>query len=282
MTNSSESLSPLPVGECLKLYALYNFDVAGRSLGLSRERIHTGVHEVRKAIRRIRAAMDLGRKQLWPVAAPVFDDLRKLCRRLSQLRDAHAVVETIRRLAKNSKDADDRALLRRVGKQLIKRRAAVLGRLQEEDPRLTKIRGRFRQLRDTAASLPWSKIDDPHISSALARSERRAERAATLASHTRHGAMRHRWRRRLRRLRRQILIVESELNGKFRRADSFYRPVKTAAVLRDITDALGFEHDLRILRTALRNTPEIGDADRARALKLSRREIAETSSPLNC
>jgi len=53
-------------------------------------------------------------------------------------------------------------------------------------------------------------------------------------------------------------------------------------VLRDITDALGFEHDLRILRTALRNTPEIGDADRARALKLSRREIAETSSPLNC
>jgi hypothetical protein len=264
---------------------LEQFDVAGRSLGRSRERLHAGIHQARKSIRRIRAALDLGRSGLWPDAAAAFDELGNLCRGLSEVRDAHAVVETLDRVYKQSDDSAARIVLRRVRDKLVRRQAACLNRLLKKDPGLRRYRTSLRLLRDHTEALRWNAIDAAGIRSALTRSERRAERAAKKARHTRHGPMRHRWRRRLRRLRHQMMILESALNWRFidgalPSADSLVSAPEWSAVVRatiesleERTDTLAFEHDLRILRTALRTTAAIKDDDRAKSLKYLQRKI---------
>jgi hypothetical protein len=277
------------IGICLHAYVLDQFDTAGRSLGRSRERIHSGIHEARKSIRRIRAALDLGRANLWPDAAGVFDELKNLCRGLSVVRDAHAVIETLDGLFRQSKDPDLRTLLRSIRQKLIKRQAASLSGFLKQDPGFRRYRVRLRLLRDHAEALPWSAIDATAIRSALARSERRADRVARTAERTRHGQMRHRWRRRLRRLRHQMMILESALNWRFidpaspDTREAISTPEwsaivdETIANLESKADALAFEHDLRLLRTALRNTAGIKQSDRDKTLKLVRRKINQAS-----
>lgn len=277
------------IGICLHGYVLDQFDIAGRSLGRSRERLHAGIHQARKSIRRIRAALDLGRSGFWPDAAAAYDELRNLCRGLSEVRDAHAVIETLDRVFKQSNDAAIRIVLRRVREKLVRKQAACLNRLLKRDPGLRHYRTSLRLLRDRSEALQWNAIDAACIRSALARSERRAERAAKKARHSRHGPMRHRWRRRLRRLRHQMMILESALNWRFidatlPGADSLVSAPEWSAVVRatidsleEKTDTLAFEHDLRILRTALRTTASIKDDDRAKALKFLQRKIGQVS-----
>ena len=113
MQHASTTL-PKRIGICLHAYVLDQFDISGRSPGRSRERLHSGIHEARKSIRRIRAALDLGREKLWPDAVAVFDELKNLCRGLSLVRDAHAVIETLDRLFEQTKDAEIRLILRGV------------------------------------------------------------------------------------------------------------------------------------------------------------------------
>jgi hypothetical protein len=274
------------IGICLHGYVLDQFDIAGRSLGRSRERLHGGIHQARKSIRRIRAALDLGRTGLWPEAAAAYDELRNLCRGLSEVRDAHAVIETLDRVFKQSDDSAIRIILRRVREKLVRTQTACLNRLLKRDPGLRRYRTCLRMLRDRTEALRWNTIDAPCIRSALARSERRAERAAKNARHSRHGPMRHRWRRRLRRLRHQMLILESALNWRFidvafPNADSLVSTPEWSAVvhatidsLEKKTDALAFEHDLRILRTALRTTAAIKDDDR-KVVKFLQRKISQ-------
>jgi hypothetical protein len=215
----------------------------------------------------------------------VFDELRSLCRGLSVVRDAHAVIETLDRLFKQSKDQEIRLVLRSVRMKLIKRQAVSLNRFLKQDPGFRRYRTRLRFLRDCTEALQWSVIDAAAIRCALARGERRAERAAQRARHTRHGPLRHRWRRRLRRLRHQMMVLESALNWRFIDAASpsahqtISTPEWSAVVgetidtLEHKADALAFEHDLRLLRTALRNTTGIKESERDTMLKLVRRKI---------
>ena len=277
------------IGICLHAYVLDQFDTAGRSLGRSRERLHSGIHEARKSIRRIRAALDLGREKLWPDAVVVFDELRNLCRGLSLVRDAHAVVETLDRLFKQSEDPEIRVSLRVIRKKLVNRQALGLTRFLKRDPGFRHYRTRLRCLRDSTESLQWGVIDAVAIRSALARGERRALRAERRARTTRRGPLRHRWRRRLRRLRHQMMILESALNWRFVDAaspgahEAISIPEWSAVVgetidsLEHKADALAFEHDLRLLRSALRTTAGIKDSDRDNTLKLVRRKIGQAS-----
>jgi hypothetical protein len=277
------------IGICLHAYVLEQFDTAGRSLGRSRERLHSGIHEARKSIRRIRAALDLGREKLWPDSVVLFDELKNLCRGLSLVRDAHAVVETLDRLFKQTKDAEIRLALRAIRKKLVTRRALRLTRSLKQDPGFRRYRTRLRSLRDCTESLQWGVIDAAAIRCALARGERRALRAERRARVTRRGPLRHRWRRRLRRLRHQMMILESALNWRFIDAaspdarEAISIPEWSAAVgetidsLEHKADALAFEHDLRLLQTALRTTSGIKDSDRDKTLKLVRRKIGQAS-----
>jgi CHAD domain len=273
------------IGICLHAYVLQQFDLAGRSLGRSRERLHTGVHDARKAIRRIRATLDLGRARLWPAAGQVFDELRELCRHLSQVRDAHAVIETLDRLRKSAADAGQRELLKRIRKNLSKKHASAVSRLLRQDRGLRKLLVRIRGLREATDALDWSPIDADDIRHALQRSDRRAGRTGQGSTRKQQVAMRHRWRRRLRRLRHQMVILEAELGWRlFRDSPSSGREGIAApewkanvrfslADLGHMTELLGHEHDLRLLRAAVKATTGIKEGDRSEILQLLRDKL---------
>jgi len=286
MTEAIEAAPILGVGESLRAYCLYELDVAGRMLGRSGNELHAGVHEARKAIRHVRATLRLGGKALGAGVGATLDELGKVGESLSEIRDANVVVETLEVLAANATDGKQRAWLRRVCKAFATRRSAELDRLLADDPAMVRRRARLRQLRDAVASLAWADLSALRVQSALARTMRRAERLGKRAHDSRDGALRHRWRRRLRRLRHQLKVAESELGWLLSTRASWSWPDPVASeesvllvavrpkTLRGITDQLGNEHDLRILKLALRDADDIGAADLAAVRKIVRKAIA--------
>jgi CHAD domain-containing protein len=285
MTESREA--PVSgVGDTLKAYVLHELDVAGRMLGRNGTELHAGIHEARKAIRHVRAALRLGRKSLGGGAARALDDLGELGESLSAVRDANVIVQTLETLVTKTAQRKQRALLRRLCRTFADRRAMQLARLLEDDPAMARRRARLRELRDATASLAWTGLSPRRVQSELARTMRRAERVSKRAHDLRDGELRHRWRRRLRRLRHQLKIAEGELGWLLSTRASWSWPDPTAGdegvvlvavrpeTLRAITDRLGYEHDLRVLSLALRKAVGIDAADRSAARKIVRKAIA--------
>jgi CHAD domain-containing protein len=290
MTEAIEAAPILGVGESLRAYCLYELDVAGRMLGRRGNELHAGVHEARKAIRHVRATLRLGGKALGAGVGATLDELGKVGESLSEIRDANVVVETLEVLAAKATDGKQRASLRRVCKAFATRRTTELDRLLADDPAMVRRRARLRQLRDAVASLAWADLSALRVQSALARTMRRAERLGKRAHDSRDGALRHRWRRRLRRLRHQLKVAESELGWLLSTRAPWSWPDPVASeesvllvavrpkTLRGITDQLGNEHDLRILKLALRDADDIGAADLAAVRKIVRKAIAAALS----
>jgi hypothetical protein len=286
MTEAIEAAPVLSVGESLRAYCLYELDISGRMLGRSGSELHAGIHEARKAIRHVRATLRLGGKELGADVGATLEELGKTCESLSEIRDANVVVETLEMLAAKAADGKQRALLRRVCKAFTVRRASKLAALLADDPAMVRRRAQLRQLRDSIAALAWADLSALRVQAALARTARRARRLGRRAHDSHNGALRHRWRRRLRRLRHQLKVAESELGWLLSTRASWSWPDPTAGdesvvlvavrpkTLRVITDRLGDEHDLRILELALRDADEIGATDLAAIRKTVRKAIA--------
>ena len=85
------------LGERARLLAREECRAIGRALAAKR-RIHTGIHDARKAIRRLRSLLALVEARI-PEATPIDQQLERLGDGLSHLRDAHVVVETARKVA---------------------------------------------------------------------------------------------------------------------------------------------------------------------------------------
>jgi hypothetical protein len=283
--NEAVDVPELGIGQSLRAGALYQLDVAGRMLGRGGVELHAGVHEARKAIRRVRATLRLARRELGPGAQAASHELGTLGRSLSAIRDAGSVVETVEVLLGKAGRKADRAMLRRLCRALTARRAAALASLLGDDPALVQRRAALRRLRDDIAALPWDAVSALQVGNEIARSERRARRSARRARDSRNADRRHRWRRHLRRLRYQLRIVEGELGWLLSTRGTWSWPDPTGnatsivvsvkpKTLRTIADRLGYEHDLHVLDALLPELKEIGPLDRRAARKRVRKAIA--------
>lgn len=199
----------LPIGTRLRSFALAQLIHAEAQLdrGDSADARHAGVHQARKAIRRTRAALALAGDALGRRAAAVDAALGRLCRGLSPLRDAQALVEALARLEANAPQPL-RVALPEFDAAARARRDTMLTGALARDPDFARRRARLTALRAAVASLPWAHLDHATVAAALARSERRTDKA------TRRAAKRpddhdtwHRYRRRLRRLRQQDTLL---------------------------------------------------------------------------
>jgi len=86
---------PRDPGTALRDYGLAELATAMDALANRGRHVHHGVHLARKAIRRTRAMLALGKPVLGPGARLIDHQLRDVNRRMSSLRDAHALVETL-------------------------------------------------------------------------------------------------------------------------------------------------------------------------------------------
>ena len=83
------------MGDRLHAYAAAEMVHAIACLSWHGGRLHAGVHQARKSLRRLRATLALGMPTLGPGARLIDRELRRTNRRLSKLRDAQALVHTL-------------------------------------------------------------------------------------------------------------------------------------------------------------------------------------------
>lgn len=220
----------------MQRYALDELGSAIDALDAFGGRLHAGVHRSRKAMRRSRAVLALGGEALGPGGRLIDRALRKANRGLSDLRDAHALVETLDRLLERAGDEDARVHLHRARHAAAARRDAVGGdtaRLQE----VADVRALLHTLHAALQGLPWDALAMEVVDVALATSARNIEHASTRVADTDADPDWHAWRRRLRRLSQQHRALSAA--GFPRDADTFDK---------SLAEQLGALQDLQLLR----------------------------------
>lgn len=205
------------------------------------------IHAARKAIRRMRALL----------ALLVADDLdldredfalRRLGKGLSDMRDAHVVVETARRLQALHPDPGWQPVI----EALELRRTRILQRSLGVDPGFLKRRMVVERILERVEAQAWETLRKRTIRAALATSERRAKKAAERAAHDDDPETVHRWRRKVRRLRMQLDAAQElgAIHG-----DGHAAVARKGKLLHKVSDRLGWAQDLRLLRNLVRNLP---------------------------
>jgi CHAD domain-containing protein len=191
-----------PPGAALRDYGLAELAHALDALARRGGHLHGGIHHARKGIRRTRALLALGGKTLGPGAALLDRQLGRVNDRLSPLRDAHALVETLDRLSARTRDETVAASLR-TGRRLAAARRAAYARTAEFQETVHEANAMVRTLRAGLHGLPWEGLAAPLVTTSIADTRSRAEAASQRAFAQDTDEDWHRWRRRIRRLSQQ-------------------------------------------------------------------------------
>jgi CHAD domain-containing protein len=240
------------IAAALAIFAARECRAADRALADAKRR-HRGIHEARKAMRRLKSLLVLGGEPFADALPEIEATLGRLATSLSPLRDAQVAVNMARALAGPSPSDEWLHAIGALENRSEGRMAAAL----HKDPRFLKRRHQLRELATAIEALPWRNARRDTIEHILARSERRVAKARKRVAHTASPANLHRWRRRARRLRMQL-----EVRRKLHKATgkSFQQPAHQdkadARAMSKLSDALGTKQDLRALRSVLRSLGE--------------------------
>ncbi|QBB70701.1 CHAD domain-containing protein [Pseudolysobacter antarcticus] len=235
-------------------------------LGRRGIRLHGSIHEARKAIRRFRAAFALCGAADDPRASAVDHTAQRLGRSLSKLRDAHVLVQLASKRLKGYDANGSRRPWRFVHERLKKTRDDLASATLKADPEFERRRARARALQKAFASLTCDALTPEAVLLLLRQSSarvRRAERACQ--QHVTQGA-RHRYRRRLRRLRMQLQCVtalahemsvpkEAQLQARWVLREAL-DTMPGINELDALVTALGGRQDGEMLRRVVRRLPE--------------------------
>lgn len=248
------------------LQALAREEVAALldALGDSRSP-HRGVHEARKAIRRLRSLLLLAHKPFGERGVAIDAALKTLATSLSALRDAHVAAETASKMRGRQDTEAGKARWAGLRRQLARRRDIVLAADRAADPGFGERRSEVETLGAGIDALPWNQVDARTVRKALKRSLKRVDAAQSTAMAPRATLeQRHRWRRRLRRLRMQWTALKAlrkgsggALRDEFEALLAWIKERTPGfATVSRASDALGNEQDLRLLQQALRPLAE--------------------------
>lgn len=176
---------------------------AVRCLGWRGARVHAGVHQARKSLRRIRSLLRLGEAGLGAGAQLLEHELRATIHSLGTMRDAQALVETLDRLI-GERDADvDGRLLRRTRCVAAAARASRTRAVLADDPGFNFRRESLTAMADRIGALNWGAVNLEQVTTAVTASAKAARKAARRAQQSDDNSDWHTWRRRARRYSQQ-------------------------------------------------------------------------------
>jgi len=238
------------------------------------------VHQVRKRCKKIRAVVRLVR--------PAFDDysdenerFRDLARSISDARDATALLECVDALRKRHEDDEQRA------EMLLRLRAALVTRRDERlesldlDPALASVRDDLDAARDDVEAWTLDTDDDePGFAAVRGGFEKTYGRARDAMAEARRRPdpeRVHEWRKRVKYHRYHMKMLQPT-----------WKPVlgRVRDDLKTLSDLLGDDHDLAVLRAVIVNEGAdlgLSEADRSGLLALAdlrRRELEALAGPL--
>ncbi len=210
------------------------------------------VHEARKCCKRLRGLVRLVRPALGEAYAVANRQARDASRELSEIRDAHALVETFDHLVAARADQVPAGGLAPLRRALVARAEQASDRLGDDRVRIDLARGRLERLGGAVSTWPLGE-DREELSDAMAAGmERTARRARdrfaeVVAEDGRAGDhLLHQWRKRVKYSWYHACLLEP--------AAPTLVGVE-ADLLHDLSDALGDDHDLAVLSADLRADP---------------------------
>lgn len=262
-SRSTSESTPAP-GTRLRDYATTELTQAIACLGWRGSRLHAGVHQARKSLRRARATLALGAATLGPGAVLIDRELRRLNRRLSKLRDTQALVGTLDHLLRKNADTEAAAILRRSRRVAAHARAERARTTMTTDPHLRDRRALLAVLQAALSALPWQTVAETEAHDALRVSATRADEAAARAQRSGRDEDWHRWRRRARRLSQQLRAL----------GDSIAAPPEIGEGAKRLAILLGEAQDYALLREHCGKRSVFAPADRAMLRELSERGTA--------
>lgn len=250
------------LGAALRDYGLAELVLAQEQLALRGSGVHDGIHQARKAIRRTRAMLALGGAALGPGGKLIDRELRRMNRRLSPLRDAHALVQVLDRLNSKSRNDQTRTLLAHAHHVAVRRRT----RLARDAAFRRALREECSVLAVLSAALlgvPWAAVTASGVTGAMARTLRKADAMRERALAHDRAEDWHRWRRRMRRLSQQhraavaagLVVPQSEFD-------------------KDLTEQLGVLQDLSLLIAHCQGESPFSNATRVALRAFAERSLA--------
>jgi hypothetical protein len=239
-----------------------------RALAGARNR-HKGVHEARKAVRRLRALLSFGTEAFGAEGEALDRKLRALGRGLSSLRDAQVAVVTVHTLARRA-DGEHKPVWRALERVLGSRRKALMEKALLADPAFRRRRQRLASIGKLLEGLPWDTLDEAAVAAALDHSRHRVEKAEARAAERPTPSHVHRWRRRVRCLRMQLLAIEV-LREQGLRIRGIHRERHALKRQTTLADRLGWKQDLQVLRSIVRAQADM--PERVAVLSLLRERI---------
>lgn len=257
-----------PIGPRLALLAARQLQLAQEMLASPVGDLHAGIHQGRKSIRRARSALALGRRALGPGAKSLDQELGRLCRGLSRLRDAQALLEALQRLRENARP-ELLAILPAAEAAAGQRRDQILEQALARDPGFAARRRRLRAAALRLQRLDWASLQPVDIAKATQRGERRAGKCGRRAAqHPSDNEVWHVYRRRLRRLRQQdTLLAALQLPA---RAD--------VKAMDRLTHALGEAQDNVVLLSHCAGRSPFTTAQRMLLREVARKRLREARS----
>ena len=261
--------------EGIKRLSLEQLNRASKSLDQPDD-IDAAIHDVRKRLKKIRAAVRLVRDE---VGEDVYKrsniTMRDAGRRLSPLRNSFVLRETVAHvrdrygdvLYKNAFDAIEQNLATRHDTQLARVRA---------DGELAQVAATLRSAAPDIENWPIEELSFDAFSGGLKRVYKRGWKAGTRARCAPTDTNLHEWRKRVKYLWYHMRILKI--------AWPSVLPALADAI-HDLADLLGDDHDLAVLHATLRDEPQLApDKMAAQALvgllKQRRHELQMQAWPL--
>lgn len=213
---------------------------------------HQAIHDARKCFKKIRAVLRLARGPLKNIYSKENAAFRDLGRKLSRLRDAEAMIETIDRLAETYRDQALPQVFQGARQELLARRDTIANEAMDLSEKLHEVRNGLDQadkrIRD------WPKLPQSFhaIAPGLHKTYRRGRKGLKTAPRKPSAENYHEWRKRVKYLWYHVRLLQ----------DTWPDVMKALrASLKDLARTLGYDHDLAILRDIIRQQPDAFGTD---------------------
>lgn len=245
----NEGLKRLIADECNS--AIGAIEKAG-----SDESRHGAVHEIRKCMKKSRACLRLVRNHI--------DDYKELnvffrdvARRISDIRDATAGLETLEELKDEYSTRVDENAFQSVRERLLAHREKLADREFREKDTLAVIHGELSTCLARIPDWPWNVEEFDDIRPSLRRVYRRGRDAFKDARDVGDAGDFHEWRKRVKYLRYQVDVLNRLWPGLMASLED---------ELHALSDDIGDHHDLHVLQQTVRQLDLRFEADDEREL----------------
>jgi CHAD domain-containing protein len=240
-----------PIGKGFGRIASEQITAAIQQLSRNGESLDARVHEARKNVKKTRAVLRLLRSAIGKLYRRENRTLQEVSRKLSELRDAQALIEIFDRLNAKYRNSLGNRTLMPVRHGLVQRKTQLSKRFHASGD-LPAIVETLHEVCERIGNWPMDNMDLSAALNGIVASVRRGKRAFDQASANPRPENFHEWRKRAKDLRYQLGLLGKAWPAVFAAYEESAR---------DLEQHLGDDHNLAVLRDTVLQSPDRFGAD---------------------